>query len=135
MRQQPDVAAAQPPGGEAPGGQAPAGAALPVAARSPCACAPRISLLCALRDYLVAASAQDCALVVALQRVPQPPAVAPADPASALVWDHVTGASYRCAVTVVDLDVKRCARLPAHAARDARLAADWRASCMTEDRC
>ena len=82
-----------------------------------------------LRAYAVAATAKDCALMISLGRLaggasPQPGPEAPEPalpPGLRLAVDPGTGERYVYRLTVVDLDMKRLAKLPEHHARDAAI--------------
>jgi len=98
----------------------------PAAAVAALVDAPRAARLALLRDFLVAATAKDCALMVTLQAVEAAPACGGSTGgAGAGPWPRLLrlpgGAAVRYAVAVVDLDLKPASKLPSYRALDARI--------------
>lgn len=93
-----------------------------------------------LRGYAVAATAKDCALMITLGRLaatappaPGPAAVNPAlPPGLLLAADPGTGERYVYRLAIVDLDMKRLAKLPEHHARDAAIVAAAKAEAARQ---
>lgn len=132
---------APPAGPQAAGGAAGAGAegGEGVAAAAAAAAARRAELAASLRDYLLAATAKDCGLMVTLQRVEAacepadaeeaaPPGKAPIieqlqAPAIKVLQDTGSGCSYMVKVAFVDLDIKPSSKIPVHWQLEQRLVA------------
>jgi len=84
---------------------------------------PRPKALAVLRDFLIAQSAKDAAVMLALQ--PLPAETLPAGADEVVVVDAETCARFRAGVAFVDLELKRAASLPKYAALDRAVVAAW----------
>ena len=92
---------------------------------------PRGRALAVLRDFLTAQTAKDCALMLALQRLPDDAADdcfddGDGDGAVVLLHDAPSGLRFRCKAAFLDLDMKPARKLPHYLALDRRVVAAYR---------
>jgi inositol-pentakisphosphate 2-kinase len=95
---------------ELPGREQHAGAeASTQSARAVLRALPRDRALAVLRDFMVAQTAKDCAIMVALQQLPADAEHCAAD--EIVLHDAVTGLRFRSKASFLDLDIKRVASM------------------------